>query len=201
MHFNSFIPFIGRKPAVVSGCLVVESDPVIQYDDNSQLSRLPEHQINWSKLVTDTNQLARWSDGAFSLSPGKTGYFGLFLNVLKRRRFDVINVAFLPRCQLYPGMLNGISVTVQGHYYSLYRFDTPSNAMAFGEQHHHTLINGTLVIRSLPEKMHKFPRHEIGHEQEDKIEWPELLESRRLHKALDEFLACQEALTPDIPVP
>ena len=58
MHFNSFIPFIGRKPAAVSGCLVVESDPVIQYDDNSQLSRLPEHQINWSKLVTDTNQLA-----------------------------------------------------------------------------------------------------------------------------------------------
>jgi len=188
-HYNTIIPRLGRKKAVRINQFILESDPDVQYEDSTQVSRLPDNQIKWSTLVTDPDSVSRWSRDIPVNDAFTSGYFSELISLLKKRRYDVIDVGFLPQCQLYVGVLNGISATIEGYRYSIYRCIDQTKAEQLASRFKHSLNMGELVLISLPEKMHIFLRHESGLEHDDNINWPNLLDDKKFLKTLENFPA------------
>lgn len=183
-HYNMIIPRLGRKKACRINNFVVESDPDEQYDDSTQVCRLPDNQIAWSAIVTDPSIIARWS-GNFHTGPALiSGYFTELINLLKKRRFDVIDIGFLPQCQLYAGAVNGISATIEGCRYAVFRCLDVAHAEKLAAKFSHAVNFAELVFASLPDKMHMYIRHETGLEADDRIDWPDLLKSEKFLKTI-----------------
>ena len=175
------------KKAVRINHFVVESDPDEQFDDSTQVCRLPDNHIAWSDLVTDPALFAQWSGNIPDNQPVTPGYFTELINVLKKRRYDVIDVGFLPPCQLYVGVINGISATIEGYRYAVFRCIDANHAERLAKKFSHDFHSAALVIVSFPDKMHAFIRHETGLTPDHLIDWPGLLESDKFRKAIQKF--------------
>ena len=186
MHYNLIIPRLGRKKSIRIGNLVLESDPDEQYDDRTQVSRLPDNQIQWSRYVTDP-EIVAGLPGAKQQPGSGEGYFSKLLTYLLKRRYDVIDAGILPQCQLYPGTLNGISATIEGYRYAIFRCQDESSAATLITRFTQANHFGELAMVCFPDKMHKYIRHETGRESNEKIDWPDLLENEKFYKHLSKF--------------
>jgi hypothetical protein len=194
------IPFgtkIDRKMACRVGNFVLESDPDVQYVDPAQVVRLPETEISWSELATDTNLIRIWSSNiADSAAPAEAGFAGL-LQHLKESSYDVIEVAFLLHSQLRVGTVNAVAATINADRFAIYKCEDEAAAQRVMSELPHCFRVGRWVFRSIPVDMYEDQRYEIGHLPEESIRWSKLIADQRFLSMIQAYLVSQLQMKND----
>ncbi len=183
---------VGRKPSRAAGRFVLESDPPGQFEDPIQAVRLPDTEIPWSTLVTDPARQATWCNGLPDSDQEAEGPFTRILRRLRQCMRDIVDVGFLPHGQLYPGTINGISATIDGSRMSVFVCSDEATADQLAGRLPHSLAIGPLLIMSVPEKMHLYPKYEIGMAPEEQIPWSGLLGDSKFHRSIERCLASMD---------
>lgn len=170
---------LGRKKSCRLGNYVIESDPERQYEGPTQFTRLPDSSIEWhvvfpkGKDIKDKVNTRRTFDGLF--------------RHLRENRYDVVETAFLPRTQLPVGAENGMSATINGDRFVVYRYRTRHEAFSRCRQFYHCYQIGAWVFRSTPIHAYEDPIYEIGERPDDQVPWSALLSCPRFLADLKEF--------------
>ena len=178
-----------RKCSRQAGCFVVESDPQEMYVDPFQIVRIPDTEIQWSDLVKEEELIRVWSG---HLDPGVSaqGDFSHLLEHLRRARFDIVEVAFLPHTQLRVGCVNAVGATINADRFAIYKCPDAQAAERVRAEFQHALQVGRFVFRSIPVDMYKDPFYEIDQYPDPEIRWSQLLQKgsfvQTLQQALEE---------------
>lgn len=185
-RFLSFFP--GEEPsdlprhAVVSGAFVVESDPERPYADRESLERLPEAEIDWSRLLSNDAFLAALDAGEGKVA--SDGPFGRLFGTLREAGFRVDRVKPMLRQWLRPAAVDGYSAEVDGDRFLVYEFDTPEAARRYQAERHHTVAAGPFVLRSDPPGQYHVATEGTIDRPVDQVPWSDLLEDDRFIGAL-----------------
>jgi len=159
------------------GTLVVESDPDERFADAAQIVRLPYRSIRWAPIL-DSPTLdppVQPPDMADADAPG-------FVDVVRALRvagFEVLEIGFLTPGQLRVGCRNAIALTIEGDRFLLYRFGTPTDAVAYADAEPHAVAFGPYVVRSTPETMYTHQQYEIAFVGDEWARWSRLLSDAR----------------------
>jgi hypothetical protein len=187
-RFISFFPGESRsdlvRRAVVAGPFVLESNPDRQFSDPELLRRLPEEEIEWSRLLEDPRlHRALAALPAASGSPRDATFRGLFES-LRGAGYNVRKVKPMLRQWLRPSSVSGYSAEIAGDHFLLYEFDTGENAAAYHRERHHTVQAGRFVLRSDPPgQYHVFTEQTVDRPIAS-VPWSKLLEDPRFLAAL-----------------
>jgi len=166
---------IARKRLLAVNEFVVESDPTDQYAEPTQTVHYPDNQTPWSKLVQDSGWI-RDGGNQSAVDQQAEGFYTSLVRFLKEKRYDVVEVAFLPHSQQRVGTLSAIAATIEGDRFAIYRCVDESAASAVAEEVTHALQVGSWVFRSIPVLMYADPHYEMGQLPDDQIAWSRLLE-------------------------
>lgn len=173
---------LGRKRAVQSGSVVLESDPVGQYAEPTQTVRYPDNEIAWSRIVEEY---------AVADPAPPQGCFMTLISNLRERRYDVVEAAFLPRIQQRVGTVSCIAATIESDRFAIYRCIDGAAAARVADEVGHAIQEGVWVLRSIPVLMYADPHYEMGQLADDRIAWSKLLHSETFRSDLR---ACLEPL-------
>ena len=166
-----------RKCSRRAGRFVLESDPESLYVDPFQIVRLPDSEIQWSDLVKEEELVQVWSRYVDAGGPAQANFTHL-LEHLRKARFDIIEVAFLPHSQLRVGSVNALGATVNADRFAIYKCPDPGLAERVRAEFRHAIQVGRFVFRSIPVDMYKDPFYEIGEYPDPEIRWSKLLEQQ-----------------------
>jgi len=166
---------IARKRAVRIDSVVVESDPIGQYAEPTQTVRYPDNEIHWSGPL-------RPDEG----TPVQ-GHFMALIDHLRRRRYDVVEAAFLPRSQQRVGTLSAIAATIEADRFAIYRCADEAAAAQVAAEVGHAIQAGPWVLRSIPVLMYADPHYEMGQLPDEAIAWSALLDREAFRSALNAF--------------
>ena len=166
-----------RKYSRRAGRFVLESDPESLYVDPFQIVRLPDSEIQWSDLVKKEGLVQVWSRYVGTGGPAQANFTHL-LEHLRKARFDIIEVAFLPHSQLRVGSVNALGATINADRFAIYKSPDPGLAERVRAEFRHAIQVGRFVFRSIPVDMYKDPFYEIGEYPDLEIRWSKLLEQR-----------------------
>ena len=166
-----------RKCSRRAARFVLESDPESLYVDPFQIVRLPDSEIQWSDLVKKEELVQVWSRYVDAGGPAQANFTHL-LEHLRKARFDIIEVAFLPHSQLRVGSVNALGATVNADRFAIYKCPDPELAERVRAEFRHAIQVGRFVLRSIPVDMYKDPFYEIGEYPDPEIRWSKLLEQR-----------------------
>ena len=178
---------IARKRVLNINEFVVESDPTDQYAEPTQTVHYPDNQTPWSKLVEDTE----WIQDLLSPASAKKqaeGSFASLVNFLKEKRYDVVEVAFLPHSQQRPGTISSIAATIEGDRFAIYQCVDKDTAVKVADEVTHALQVGSWVFRSIPVLMYADPHYEMGQLPDNEIDWSKLLKKEAFHCHLTDFI-------------
>jgi hypothetical protein len=177
---------IARKRAVRMGSCVVESDPMNVYAEPTQTVRYPDNEITWSASLQRPGVTA-----ALIMPPisggGIEGHFMPLVRYLRQKRYDVIEVAFLPRRQLRVGTISAVAAIIEADRFAIYRCVDEAAAAAVADEVTHAICEGSWVLRSIPVLMYADPHYEMGQLPDDKIAWSPLLSNDRFRSDLKAF--------------
>jgi hypothetical protein len=170
-----------RKRAARSGTFVLESDPDVQYADAAQIVRLPDAQIEWSELVTDDGLVRTWGAATGSVPGGgaTTGVAGL-VRRLREGGYDIVEVAFVPRCQLRVGVASAVAATINGDRFLIYKCVDEAAARAVRQSFTAAVQVDRWVLRSTPVDLFEDPRYEIRQRADHEVHWSALVRDARL---------------------
>jgi hypothetical protein len=170
--FTGEAPSDSPRHAVTSGNFVLESNPRMQYSDPESLKRLPENEIEWSSLLNDAafRRALGGGDGAAD------GSFARLFAALRGCGHDVRQVKPMLRKWLRPKVVDGYSAVIDGDRFLVYEFDSPSNAVAYHRERHHTAQTGRFVFRSDPPDQYQMATEQTIDRPIDQIHWSTLLQ-------------------------
>jgi len=171
---------IGRKRAIRIDSVVFESDPVDQYAEPTQTVRYPDNEVPWSGFLH--------SCFPGPSEPNVEGYFEALINHLRLNRYDVVEVAFLPRSQQRPGTVSAISATIEADRFAIYRCSDEVVAAQVAAEVGHAIQEGSLVLRSIPVLMYADPHYEMGQLPDEDIQWSSLLDNHAFKAAVKAFV-------------
>ena len=166
-----------RKFSRRAAGFVLESDPESLYVDPFQIVRIPDSEIQWADLVRDEELVRVWSRPIVPDDPLHPNFTRL-LEDLRKARFDIVEVAFLPHSQLRVGSLNALGATINADRFAIYKCPDPEQAAQVKSEFRHAIQVGRFVFRSIPVDMYKDPFCEIGEYPDPEIRWSKLLEQR-----------------------
>ena len=166
-----------RKCSRRTGRFVLASDPESLYVDPFQIVRIPDSEIQWADLVRDEELVQVWSRQVAPADPSLPNFTRL-LEHLRKARFDIVEVAFLPHSQLRVGSVNALGATVNADRFAIYKCPDPELAERVRSEFRHAIQVGRFVFRSIPVDMYKDPFYEIGEYPDPEIRWSKLLEQR-----------------------
>jgi hypothetical protein len=183
------LPFdtkLSRRRSFSCGPYVVESEPVQHYAEPTHTVRYPDNEIPWSALVGDGGEIPDWAAG---LDPGPPaeGPFSSLLRHLTERRYDVVEVAFLPHSQQRVGTLSAVAATIEGDRFAVYRCGDERAAARVAAEVGHAIQEGPWVLRSMPVLMYADPHYEMKQLPDHAIAWSPLLENAAFRYHLQEF--------------
>lgn len=178
---------LARKRVKSVGRFVVESDPERQYAEPTQTVRYPDNETQWSELVNNPELIGIWTSEIDHGSGARPRFMEL-IDHLKQKRYDVVEVAFLPRSQLRVGTLSAIAATVEGDRFAIYRCTSEEAAAEVALEVTHAIHIGPWVLRSIPILMYAEPRYEMGQLPDEEIKWSPLLGSTEFMTDLSEFV-------------
>lgn len=171
---------IGRKRAVRVGSAVLESDPVDQYAEPTQTVRYPDNEVPWSEFLN------RYS--VASSERYVEGHFESLINRLKKNRYDVVEVAFLPRSQQRADTTSAIAATIEADRFAIYRCPDEAVAVQVATEVGHAIQEGVFVFRSIPVLMYADPHYEMGQLPDEEIAWSSLLGNDAFRSVLQAFV-------------
>ena len=106
---------------------------------------------------------------------------------LRQRRYDIVEVAFLPRSQQRVGTISAIAATIEADRFAIYRGVDEVAAARVAAEVGHAIGEGSWVLRSIPVLMYADPHYEMGQLPDDEIAWSPLLYDERFRSDLSEF--------------
>lgn len=171
---------VGRKRSVRFGTAVLESDPLDQYAEPTQTVRYPDNEIAWSEILQES--------AATGSEECRQGQFVSLIAHLRQRRYDVVEVAFLPRSQQRVGTVRSVAATIEADRFAIYRCRDESAARRVAAEVGHGVRAGRWVLRSIPVRMYTDPHYEMGQLPDEHITWSPLLDSERFRADLDDFV-------------
>ena len=176
-----------RKLSRRAGKFVLESNPERMYVDPFQIVRISDSEIQWADLVRDEELAQVWSSQVVPDEPSLPNFTHL-LEHLRKARFDIVEVAFLPHSQLRVGCVSALGATINADRLAIYKCPDPALAEQVRAEFRHAIQADRFVLRSIPVDMYKDPFYEIGEYPEPEIRWSKLLERPTLVRALQEAL-------------
>ncbi|NQV36304.1 MAG: hypothetical protein HQ515_26665, partial [Phycisphaeraceae bacterium] len=172
------------------GMYVLESDPIHQFAEPTQTVHFPDNETPWSTLIEKNGHLQIWSE-VLSLKKPPQGHFMSLIRGLKRKRFDVVECAFLPHSQQRVGTISAIAATIEADRFAIYRCPDEDTAKQVALDVTHALQVGPWVFRSIPVLMYSDPHYEMGQLPDDKITWSPLLKNKAFAQTLQDYVASQ----------
>jgi hypothetical protein len=177
---------IARKRAFCIGPFVVESDPTEQYAEPTQTVHYPDNETAWSQLVQDDKLVESWAD-EIGFDQQTEGHFTSLIRYMKQKRYDIVEVAFLPHSQQRVGTISAIAATIEGSRFAIYRCISEAAAIAIASEVTHAIQEGSWVFRSIPVLMYSDPHYEMGQLPDDEITWSQLLNNKTFRSDLKVF--------------
>lgn len=178
---------LGRKPSLRLDHFVIESDPVEQYTEPTQIVRYPDRQVAWAPCVTDPTLVAQLH-AALPDDPAPLGpRLAALLAHLRAKRIDVVEAAFAPHGQLRPGCENAVTATIEGDRFLIYQSADEAGAEQVLLGVTHAFRERRWVFRSIPVLMYAEPHYEMGMLPDDQIVWSPLLENRSFLETVAAF--------------
>ncbi len=177
------------KPKVMGGktrrlgALVMESDPEERFVDPLGIVGLADDLVRWAPILEEPLEEPVGEPDASGPAP-YPGFFAI-VRGLRRSGFEVLELGYLPPGQLRPNCANGISLTVEGDRFILYRFTGDGPAQEFAAGDSHSISCGRFVLRSAPDTMYEHQGSEILYAGDDAIRWSSLLHNPKLLRALN----------------
>jgi hypothetical protein len=177
---------IARKRAICIGSFVIESDPTEQYAEPTQTVHYPDNETTWSQLVQDDELVTSWAE---AIDPGRQteGNFTSLIRYLKQKRYDIVEVAFLPHSQQRVGTVSAIAATIEGDRFAIYKCTDEAAAKAVAAEVTHAIQEGSWVLRSIPVLMYADPHYEMGQLPDNEITWSKLLNNKTFRSDLKHF--------------
>jgi hypothetical protein len=177
---------IARKRTLCIGSFVIESDPTEQYAEPTQTVHYPDNETAWSKLFQDDELVKSWATTIYS---GRRieGHFTSLICYLKQKRYDIVEVAFLPHSQQRVGTISAIAATIEGDRFAIYKCNDEAAATAVAAEVTHAIQEGSWVLRSIPVLMYADPHYEMGQLPDNEIAWSQLLNNKTFRSDLKDF--------------
>lgn len=172
---------LARKRAVQLGSTVLESDPVGQYAEPTQTVRYPDNEIAWCEVLCRLAAEAR---------PPAEGQIMSLVAYLRQKRYDVVEVGFLPRSQQRVGTLSAVAATIEADRFAVYRCVDSDAAARVAAEVGHAIRAGSWVFRSIPVLMYADPHYEMGQLPDEQIAFSPLLESDTFRSDLQTLADC-----------
>ncbi len=179
---------MGRKRLRRAGRFVVESDPDQTYSEPSQTVRFPDNEVPWSDMIINDEMAAAWSRALDESEPEGPTIVGL-VDHLKAKRFDVVEVSFLPHSQLRVGVEAAVAATIEGDRFAIYRCGSEQEALAVVAEVPATFRAGSWVFRSIPVLMYQDPYYEMGQLPDAQIPWSTRIADDAFISCVTEYLA------------
>ena len=178
---------IARKRTVRLGKTVLESDPVDQYAEPTQTVHYPDNETPWSDLIQDTQRVKTLIQ-LFASDKAVEGHFMSLIRFLKKKRYDIVECAFLPHSQQRVGTLSAIAATIEADRFAIYRCPDESTDTKVAADVTHAIQAGPWVLRSIPVLMYADPHYEMGQLPDDQIAWSPLLHNKAFQAALNDYV-------------
>lgn len=191
-----------NKTCIKAGHYVLQSNPEQFADIAINGARLPDDQVQWSKLIEDEDFIQRFERSIPEEDPGEYyPGFGEILEGLNAEGYDCFPGApelhaditnwspWGTYAGLRPGEQNWFTVTIETmDPFEIHRFETAEGAEEFLQAVKHAFRIDRYVFYSTPVNMFILPRFRMVDRPEEKVDWSEFLEDEKFKLVLNNIV-------------
>ncbi len=171
-----------KARCLAHGRFVLKDEPDVQHADWEHWVRLPDDQIEWSRLFADSWFVAAFWGACEAADPDQRGAEPAFVQVFEALRehgyvvrYGHEHAVVAPRVGLVRHSDFSVQALLDGDAVLFYRFDSAENAKAYAATIGHALAAENYVLRSWPAEVWWLPRFEIGQKPDEKVRWSPLV--------------------------